>query len=642
VDWENKGENYVTTFPATTSHKRITMFRWDKYFTESARDPMYATRKKSDYFKLFFPLNKVNQMINLTNTGLVKEKQVPLSIEEFWCYLGLRLQMCVIGLPRVEDYWRIQGHSIYPPHCFGEKFGMSRNRFEVIEKHFSWDEEDPVRMLTLCSNDYACNFLSCQGDKWWRIRGLLNAFNHRCQEMVDAGEDIVIDELMSLWKGVKRGTHQFGNPPAVVNMPSKPVDEGLLYRCAADALTRVILFLEVQEGKEDMELKEFQVRKPSTPKDAAYRTRERLGQVHKYHTAVTLRLARHFAGRTVYGDSAFASLATAVACAIHNLKFVGMVKTATVGYPMDYVLNWFHRQVTDNPDTCVGTHIVLETGYKIKPGAGVQADQKVVAIAYIGEGKKLKTLIATAGSTAPGNPKKTYATNLVADTSSRGRHEHVFKAECIKQTPQPAVIEDYYSYAHAIDDNNNFRQGNVLFEQHWKTKKWYTRSFTTILAICCVNAFLAYLYEHKNSPGIESYTMKEFTADIALELSPLVNTPVASAVSNSSAAPTSDHLHTFGKIRYHKSYNDRPPKTYKRRCSACGENSATYCIECSSDLLIVSLHDPKDTKYKDCLEAHRHGHKLPKFYYRKRSISEVEDEGSSHSESDEEVGENTA
>jgi hypothetical protein len=61
--------------------------------------------------------------------------------------------------------------------------------------------------------------------------------------------------------------------------------------------------------------------------------------------AITLRLCElaNIQGtrRTVYGDSFFASIDTALQLAAHGLYFSGIVKTAHAGYPKAFMKNWY-------------------------------------------------------------------------------------------------------------------------------------------------------------------------------------------------------------------------------------------------------------------------------------------------------------
>ena len=67
-------------------------------------------------------------------------------------------------------------------------------------------------------------------------------------------------------------------------------------------------------------------------------------------TAQLLRLTKpwHGSGRAVSADSAFASVATAVACRKNGLHFTGLVKTATRMYPKQYIDEVEFQEIGDD------------------------------------------------------------------------------------------------------------------------------------------------------------------------------------------------------------------------------------------------------------------------------------------------------
>ena len=97
----------------------------------------------------------------------------------------------------------------------------------------------------------------------------------------------------------------------------KPKGVGCELKDCADADTKVILQLEIQEGADVMADMEY------------------MAEYKLVGTAQLLRLTKpwHGSGRAVSADSAFASVATAVACRKNGLHFTGLVKTATQMYP---------------------------------------------------------------------------------------------------------------------------------------------------------------------------------------------------------------------------------------------------------------------------------------------------------------------
>ena len=91
---------------------------------------------------------------------------------------------------------------------------------------------------------------------------------------------------------------------------------------SADADTKIVLQLEIQEGAEVMNTKEY------------------MSEYKLAGTALLLRLNKpwHGSGRAISTDSAFASVTTAVACRKNGMHFTGLVKTATRMFPISCIL----------------------------------------------------------------------------------------------------------------------------------------------------------------------------------------------------------------------------------------------------------------------------------------------------------------
>ena len=114
--------------------------------------------------------------------------------------------------------------------------------------------------------------------------------------------------------------------PHVTKIARKPEGVGTEYHTLSCGETKIMLQLEIQEGKVPMQGKEY-------AKD------------YGSGTSSSLRLTRYWSGsdRTVVADSAFASLKTAEALHKHRgLRFIGLVKTAHKQYPKA----WLHAEIS--------------------------------------------------------------------------------------------------------------------------------------------------------------------------------------------------------------------------------------------------------------------------------------------------------
>ena len=70
----------------------------------------------------------------------------------------------------------------------------------------------------------------------------------------------------------------------------------------------------------------------------------------------------------------------------------------------------------------------------------------------------------------------------------------------IVQFRYPVYATQYYKARHAVDDNNNNRQGRLSFEETYMPQRWEMRQFGFILSLLLTNCHLTYnffVYENK-------------------------------------------------------------------------------------------------------------------------------------------------
>ena len=159
--------------------------------------------------------------------------------------------------------------------------------------------------------------------------------------------------------------------PTKVSIQRKPEGIGLELKTVACGDTNIIVFFELQEGKDRMKTKKYR-------------------EVFPHHTALSLRLTENYKGtfRVVYGDAYFASVSTLMALrGIHKLHFIGHCKTASKMYPNFFLHDW-HESL--DLKTQRGEHIVLVASDNMH-------NDGMFAVGYADQ--KLFTFIANAGTT---------------------------------------------------------------------------------------------------------------------------------------------------------------------------------------------------------------------------------------------------
>lgn len=140
-----------------------------------------------------------------------------------------------------------RGHALFTPPSRPRRFTpypgfeeyMSRARFDNIKR----------AILAPCA-DHA----SAGEDRWWQIRPLITAFNRNRLVNVVRSEVLVPDEMMSPYQP---RTTSAGDLDHLSFVERKPKKLGTEFKCIADGIHGLMLFLEIQEGQDAMATKRF-------------------------------------------------------------------------------------------------------------------------------------------------------------------------------------------------------------------------------------------------------------------------------------------------------------------------------------------------------------------------------------------------
>jgi len=140
------------------------------------------------------------------------EGDIAPKLSELIKFFGIMLAMALDPIRGSRsDYWNRDNtgkNTVYSARNYGEKFGMTRERFEQIVKHLRLDTYDEERTVS--------------EDAWKPIRSFVRAFNENRRNTVIPGKMICIDEFMSQWEGRELKYHPLGCPH-VTKIPRKPV-----------------------------------------------------------------------------------------------------------------------------------------------------------------------------------------------------------------------------------------------------------------------------------------------------------------------------------------------------------------------------------------------------------------------------------
>lgn len=257
------------------------------------------------------------------------------------------------------------------------------------------------------------------------------------------GRFLTIDGGMIKWTACTLDDSLDGLPHAQ-HIPRKPEPVGCELKMLADGETRIILRVELIEGKEADALKEF---------------RE---EAKMASTALVLRLVKDYfrTSRVVIGDSAFSSVHTLRSLSEKGLFYIGVIKTATRNFPYDHIKAW-----GDAKERRAGDFMVLKS----------DSEEHMCAIGHVDV--TWKAIIFNVYTTIPVEPKlRKYKKVVVQDDQ---RVEVVQNVEVIR----PEVVFQLFDNFSAVDEHNSIRQARLalLWSETAVPRLVGTVSFTVCL-----------------------------------------------------------------------------------------------------------------------------------------------------------------
>lgn len=252
---------------------------------------------------------------------------------------------------------------------------MKRPLFEDINKNIRFNDSE------------GADVAAADRDPYIEVRYFVDQYNEWRKTLVDPGPYLTMDECMSFWDGVEFRYSIKGIPNFSI-LPRKPKARGTELKAACDGETNIMLFIEIQEGKDRMKKK----------KPVEWITN--YGQ-----TVVTsMRLVQNWkhTGRTAVGDAWFGSFKDSTVGMHSNLGFFSLmiIKTAHTEFPLQWFKNWGSTITRENR----GQHKILHSTHQLRK-LGIPeppADAQKYDIYALGwADKKTQTIIFNHGTTEP-------------------------------------------------------------------------------------------------------------------------------------------------------------------------------------------------------------------------------------------------
>ena len=363
-----------------------------------------------DCFMAMMPVTHLARIVELTNDNLLNRGSLPTTTGEILRFFGGVFVMTRVQFGNRCDLWRRDSGSEYlPSYNFGK--AMARSRFELLRSCIRFSKQDATAPVGPNAK---------VRHQWQLCDDFKVAFNAPRQANVFPSEHICVDESMSRWYGLCGSWIGIGSPHFVV-LDRKP-ESGMEIQNIACGSSGILLGLKIV-------------------KRAAEPARTSLDE-HNNGTNVLVELAAPWNGkeRIICADSHFASVDAAEALPRMNLRFTGVVKSATSRFPIGY-LNRL-------PMYDKGDSISLITNVTVKGQSN-----KIGAISWLDRNRR--TFVTTCR-----NMQESFS-------QTRTRWHQFGDGACptVINIEMPRPVFEYFDVAGIIDQHNRVRQDSLNFEK---------------------------------------------------------------------------------------------------------------------------------------------------------------------------------
>ena len=137
-------------------------------------DGLHHKRQIIDYFYCMFPMQFLPFVVSMTNEKLQEQNQNKVTEGEVLKFFGVLILVTRFEFGRKQDLWKTASRNAYmPAPCFGEKTGMSRDKFLALLS--------AIRFSKPPSSDQNCSSIR---RRWGLVQDFVDAFNkHRIQKV---------------------------------------------------------------------------------------------------------------------------------------------------------------------------------------------------------------------------------------------------------------------------------------------------------------------------------------------------------------------------------------------------------------------------------------------------------------------------
>lgn len=419
-------------------------------------------------------------------------------------------------------------------------------------------------------------------DAFASVRPLFKEFNDHREKFLEPGLYILVDECMMPWKGKKTEWNDLRGAAAIYKIIRKPKGIGLQLKALIDCSSKIMLRLELCEGK-DLGPTEYD-------------------DIAGLSGGVVFRLAEPWfdSHRILIGDSAFSSIKLALEVLKKGLYYIGSLKTNTSLFPM---------KALRNKDLQRGETFAMEAGTEVEIG-GKKA--KVMTAAWRDKGKTNKTVLATAGSTDNGKPVKRYSWSLYYSLKTL----KIYPVKQSRDVERSDVVARDFDNFHWIDVIDHLRQGILRLHEFWQTHSFLLRVWATILGIIFTDAYFVWLKINQLKPQDNPYI--DFIDRLAFQLigdeDKVRTRPKKKRKTHASTAfSQTPDLPTLKSIKETKEYAGRKGQVQLRCNEGCGSDTGAtrtsyccrLCYETGETIIPLCAAGPTPCFFTHACRAHR-------------------------------------
>ena len=398
---------------------------WDPQLRSFAKSPLSAT--DYDHFIHFFDHKWFKDGL-LAHTQAASPSLL-ITEDELWTYLALRMVISCHPSISIVDFFTPHEVTLTKPAPFLGDY-MTHARFNDITG----------ALRTAPSSDGG------RPDKFYLVRKMLESWQeHQNTYGIHPGHLCCTDESMMEWMNKYCPGWQY--------VERKPMPWGNLFHTCACAISKIILSLEIMEGKDRPEWKEKE----------EFEDRFNTNAVNKTKVGgLMMRMAKPLFNRNciVVHDSGFScipAMKELLKEGVHSSqlfkkkryfpRFTDGAANATFLEQQDFLVPFYKRMQFE--DMTWQVNMYRDTAHLTQLGS-------------------------------------TYGTGVLDCCRLRSRFHPVTGAKVTFKHVD--AVDDYFFARTAVDEHNRMRQGSLSFEQGWQTKKWYIRVFAFLIGMSETNA----------------------------------------------------------------------------------------------------------------------------------------------------------